>query len=121
MNQNIIRGKIWGSTSTIFYKNNVKIARITIKKGGYCSTHEHLHMNNMFYVEKGKLEVLIYRKDANETIEDKTILEPGNMTYVEPLVDHCFRALEDSVAFEIYWVELNENDINRKNVGGIEK
>lgn len=43
----IVRGKIWGNTATIFDKNNVQIARIEVKKGGYCSNHLH---NHRYYV-----------------------------------------------------------------------
>ena len=36
-----IQGKVWGSTSNLFSKNNVEINRITCDKGGYCSEHKH--------------------------------------------------------------------------------
>lgn len=116
----IVRGKIWGNTATIFDKNNVQIARIIVNKGGYCSTHLHNHKFNMFFVESGKLKVTIYRKDADSIIEDITILTAGDMTYVEPCLYHHFEGIEDSIAYEIYWVEIAD-DINRKSVGGMKK
>ena len=116
---NVVRGKVWGNTSTIFAKNNVEITRIEIKKGGFCSKHSHDHKFNMFFVESGKLCITIYREDAKATIEDKTTLETGGMTYVEPKLFHRFEALEDTVAYEIYWVEINKQDIIRETVGGI--
>ena len=117
----IVRGKIWGSTSMLFEKNNVEIDRIEVKKGGYCSKHMHEHKFNMFFVEKGKLKVVIYREDASSIIEDVTVLDAGCMTYVEPDLYHYFEGLEDTVAYEIYWVELNQNDIIRESVGGSQK
>ena len=115
----IIRGKIWGNTSTIFSKNNVEISRIVINKGGYCSKHRHDHKYNMFFVEQGKLLVVIYRRDANITIEDKTVLRVGEMTYVEPNLFHYFEALENTIAYEIYWTEIYKDDIIRESAGGV--
>ena len=115
---NTKQGKIWGATQELFNKNNVSIHRIEIKEGGFCSLHKHEHKTNIFFVEKGKLKVVIYRKDANSDIIDDTILEDGDMTLVEPGLLHRFEALEDTIAYEIYYVELNTNDIVRHNVGG---
>ena len=115
----ITRGKVWGNTSTIFCKSNVKIARIEVNKGGYCSRHKHIHNNNQFFVEQGRLKVTIFRPDADKVLEDVTILKAGDSTYVEPGLYHCFEGLENSVVFEIYWVELDEGDIKRESIGGI--
>ena len=115
----IVRGKVWGNTSTLFSKNNVEVSRIEIKKGGYCSKHRHDYKYNLFFVEEGKLLVTIFREDANTTIEDKTILEKHDITYVEPNIFHFFEALEDTIAYEIYWVEIDKKDIIRESVGGM--
>lgn len=115
---NIKRGKVWGNTRCLFCKNNVEIHRVEIKKDGYCSTHRHKAKFNMFYVEQGRIKVTIFRPDAGQTIEDVTLLGEGESTFVEPGLDHVFEALENTVAFEIYWVELEQSDIERKNVGG---
>ncbi len=119
MIKGITRGKIWGTTSVLFDKNNVEIDRIFVKKGGYCSKHKHKHKYNMFYVESGLLEVTIYRQDANKTIKDVTLLPGGGSTYVEPELYHKFYAKEDTVAYEFYWIELSAEDIQRDVVGGI--
>jgi len=116
---NIVRGKIWGETSTIFLKNNVEIARIKVNKDAYCSTHIHEHKYNLFFVESGVLKITIFRHDAETTIEDVTVLKAGGSTYVEPGLYHAFFALEDCVAYEIYWTELDTKDISRKSVGGV--
>ncbi len=116
---NIVRGKVWGNTSMIFSKNNVEISRIEIKKGGFCSKHKHDHKFNLFFIENGKLLVTIYREDSGSVIEDKTEVASGGITYVEPTLFHCFEALEDTVAYEIYWVEIEKEDIIRETVGGM--
>ena len=113
------RGKIWGSTACLFNKNNTEIHRIEAKKGGYCSVHKHDHKWNIFFVEQGKLKITIHRWDADKPIEDVIILNKNEMTYVEPGLFHTFEALEDTIAFEIYYVALDQNDISRKSIGGV--
>lgn len=116
---NIVRGKIWGNTSTLFAKNNVEMARIEVKPGGYCSEHCHQYKYNLFFVESGELEVIIFRNDADTTIEDVTTLKAGESTFVEPGLYHKFRAVKETIAYEIYWVEIDPQDIQRNSVGGM--
>ncbi len=112
-----IQGKVWGSTSILFSKNNVEINRITCNKDGYCSKHKHHSKYNMFFVEKGSLEISVWKNDYD--LIDKTILTEHQNCIVSPGEYHLFKCLKpDTVAFEIYWVEISENDIERKNVGG---
>ena len=40
------------------------------------------------------------------------------MSVIKPQEYHKFIALEDTVAYEIYWTELDSNDIVRENCGG---
>jgi len=111
-----IQGKVWGSTSLLFCKNNVEIHRIEGNKDGYCSKHKHEHKYNMFFVEKGSLAIEIWKEYK---LVDKTILTAGNSCTVPPGQYHKFTVLEeDTVAFEIYWVELSQSDISRERVGG---
>ena len=115
-----IQGKIWGSTSVLFSKNNVEINRIVCNKNGFCSKHKHISKYNMFFVEKGILEINIWKN--NYDLIDETILKEQQNCIIEPGEYHMFKCLEDgTVAFEIYWVEIDKNDIIRDNVGGIEK
>lgn len=116
---NVVRGKIWGNTTTIFAKNNVEIARIDVNKGGYCSTHKHMFKYNMFYVESGTLKVTILRPDAGSLIEDITTLSAGQSTYVEPGLLHNFCATDAVIAYEIYWTTMAFDDIIRESVGGV--
>jgi|TARA_R110002020_G_scaffold238255_4_gene450725 quercetin dioxygenase-like cupin family protein len=111
-----IQGKVWGKTQGIFKNSNFEIHRIEIKKGGYCSKHKHEYKFNAFYVENGKLKITIYETDYD--LVDETSVSTGELTTVKPGAYHKFEALEDTICYEIYWVELNHNDIKRENTGG---
>lgn len=111
-----IQGKIWGSTQEILSKNNVEIHRINAKKGFHCSKHKHEHKYNAFFVEQGVLRVTVWKNDYD--LVDETILSNQQMCVVYPKEYHMFEALEDTVAYEIYWVEISKNDIVRESCGG---
>ena len=108
------QAKVWGVTQTVWKGANAEVHRISVNKGGYCSIHKHNHKYNMFYVEMGLLQ--IDRWDNNTEI-NSTILGKNESTIVEPGLYHKFKALENTIAYEIYWVELTE-DIIRKKWGG---
>ena len=110
-----IQGKVWGQTSPIFNRNNVEIHRLEINKGGTCSKHYHLHKHNMFFVESGKIEVCIWQKDYDLT--DKTILTDTQSSIIKPGLFHQFKAIEDSIVYEIYYTCLESEDIIRETVG----
>ena len=44
-------------------------------------------------------------------------LGPGDFNAVEPGYYHQFEALEDGLAFELYWAEFNHDDIERETFG----
>lgn len=111
-----IQGKVWGKTQLIFRNGNSEVHRIEAKDGGWCSKHKHEHKHNKFFVESGELQVDVWQNDYN--LVDRTILKPGESTTVPPGCYHMFTALKDSVVYEIYWVELKDDDIIRDNVGG---
>jgi mannose-6-phosphate isomerase-like protein (cupin superfamily) len=115
----LIHSKVWGTTQCLFEKNNVEIHRIEAKKGGFCSIHEHKSKHNMFFVESGILKVTIKEDEQDDHPTDSTILEAGMATSVAPGQKHVFEVIEDCIAYEIYWVELDTNDIHRYEKGGI--
>lgn len=114
-----IQGKVWGETSPLFDKNNVEVHYCEINKGGYCSKHLHKLKYNRFVVLKGKLQVTIWKEYSKEILLDVSTLGAGDETTVPPGDFHKFEALEDTVMLEIYWVELDKNDIIRLDHGGI--
>lgn len=111
-----IQGKIWGKTQEIFHFNNVEIHRIEAKANSFCSKHKHNHKHNMFFVESGVLMIDIWKNDYD--LLDKTTLTKGESTVVKPGEYHRFTAIEDTIAYEIYWTELLSDDITRKDCGG---
>jgi len=111
------QGKIWGKTQEIFKNSNFELHRIEAKKGGYCSKHQHKHKFNTFYIEQGKLKITVYENDYD--LIDETIVSTGELTIAKPGTYHRFEALEDTICYEIYWVELNHNDIEREDMGGV--
>lgn len=58
----------------------------------------------------------MWKNDYN--LIDETVITNGEMTIVKPGEFHKFEALEDTVAYEIYWTELDQSDIIRKDCGG---
>lgn len=111
-----VQGKIWGSTSTLFSNNNVEVHRIIGNVGGYCSVHRHNNKYNMFFVECGKLKIRTWKTDYD--LIDETIIVPGQHCIIAPGQYHQFEVLESTVAYEIYWTEIDAEDIDRKSCGG---
>lgn len=115
-------GKIWGITELIHANNYFEFHRIKAKKGGTCSKHKHQHKWNGFYVESGELIVRIWKETSSQkagisTHIDETRLKSGDFLCVKPTEYHQFEAVEDTVAFEIYWAEFDHDDIIREDHG----
>lgn len=110
-----VQGKVWGSTQSIFCFDGVDINRLLPLARGYCSEHCHACKFSRFFVLRGKMKVTIFRGD----IPDEIILTGGMCTDVPPGVWHKFESLEDTDVIEIYWVALDDNDIERRTTGGI--
>jgi len=109
------QGKVWGETSCIFFKNNVEIHRLKTNADSQCSKHKHDHKFNMFLVESGKLTVRVWKNDYD--LVDDTYLSAGESMTVKPGEYHQFIAEEPAVVYEIYWTELDQNDIDRESCG----
>ena len=59
------------------------------------------------------------RKDDKEFLPifiDRAVCNPFKLSYI---TKYKFEALEKTEALEVYWSELNHNDIVRKGVGGL--
>lgn len=111
-----ISGKVWGSTANLYLSQEVEVALIRIKKGGFCSWHSHKNKFNRFTVISGSLEIVI---DKGHCF-DKIVLTENMSTDVKPGDIHQFRCHEDCIAMEIYWNNpLSAGDINRITDGGV--
>ena len=108
-------GKVWGMTQLLEANGVLEFHRIQVQAGGTCSKHRHRFKWNGFYVEQGRLEISVWKQQYD--LVDRTVLEAGDFTKIPPGEYHQFRALEDTVAFEIYWAEFDHNDIDRETQG----
>lgn len=108
-------GKIWGETAPIYMGSSMELHEIEIKAGGTCSLHCHQTKFNGFYVISGELHIEVHKNDYD--LIDTTILKSSDFTVCKPGEYHRFIAKTDVKALEIYWTELNHNDIIRKSVG----
>jgi len=109
-------GKVWGITEKIYTNANVEFHRIEIKKGGVCSKHLHQFKHNGFFIERGKLIVRTWK--SNSILIDSITLINGDWHTVKPGEYHQFEALEDTIAFELYWaMSLEGDDIFRETEG----
>lgn len=112
---NLIQGKIWGNTSTLLNKNNVEVHYLEIDKRSFCSKHKHNHKYNAFYVIDGEVRITVWK----DNLEDSILLTKGQMTVVAPGNYHMFETYEyASLMIEMYWTEIESDDIIRETSGG---
>lgn len=112
-------GKYWGTTSQIFYQNNVEIHYMEITPGGFCSEHRHRHKFNKFIVIEGSLTVKSW-KSGDDKYPDEVVLNDSQECTIKPGIFHKFENNTDKpiTAIEIYWTQLDESDIERRSIGG---
>ena len=109
-------GKIWGETNLVFSNNNVQINQIHVKKGGRCSKHMHNHKNNIFFIQSGELLIEQWTKEG---FVDSTILKTEDKMEISSQVFHRFTALADTMALEIYYQDIENDDIIREDIGSM--
>lgn len=110
-------GKVWGKTTSVFADaESFSVHYLEITAGGYSSDHSHRAKWNVFYVLEG--EFAVFQRQSGG-FEDLTILRAGESLTIRPDVVHRFHAKTDARVLEIYFARLSENDIDRKNVGGV--
>ena len=111
----MVSGKTWGITQQIVKKPGLfEWHRIAVNKGHVCSKHKHKTKWNGFFVESGILKVSVWKPTGTLDI---TLIGAGNYMEVPPGEYHRFEAVEDVVAYEIYWAQLEDHDIERVEEG----
>ena len=111
-----VSSKVWGKTELIFSHPMVEMHRIEINKNGVCSKHRHQYKHNGFFVESGgPLIIRVWKNDY--PLVDETALNIREFCVVKPNEWHQFEAVDRTIAFEIYWVSLDVNDIVRETCG----
>lgn len=108
------QGKIWGTTTRIFFSPTARVDYAEIRAGFRCSNHYHRHGHNLFYVIDGRLRIVVRR----DNLEDEVTLESGQSLTVDPTLVHRFESLTDVKLIEVYWTELIGEDIVREDQGG---
>ena len=111
----MIQGKIWGNTEHIFSKNNVSIHRILAKKGYCCSKHKHDSKYNIFFVEKGKIQIEDWQLDYN--LIDKTVLESGQKCSIPPKHYHRLQHLKTQWLMKFTMLNWTKKIYREKIVG----
>ena len=114
--------KCWGRTRLVIRHGPFEVHELEIKEGGYCSTHRHRKINR-FHVMSGSIDVDIFDDDdtgapATERCDGRR-LNPGDFFQVRPQVWHRFVGIEEAHILEVYWVDVDAEDIERSNVGGM--
>lgn len=124
----MLKGKVWGSTETLYQSAVHHVERLVINPGGTCSWHFHRTKWNGFACISG---TLIIEEDMSQhygdvggsyDLIDRTVLKPGDYMAVAPGVTHRFVNEGDSVVVchEDYWPgELSGSDIARMGVGSV--
>lgn len=112
-----VRGKVWGKTLTVADSPFVHIERISILPNSRCSVHEHKFRPNGFHVIKGQLTIVVKKNDYDLT--DRTVLNAGDTTMVDPTEFHSFETgRQGCEAIEWYTPQpLDRSDIRRLDVG----
>jgi len=106
----VVKDKVWGRTMLIFRTANVEAHYLEIKKG----------KSNLFHVISGRLVVRVWDA-AGEKLIDSTVLDPGQITVVAPLLWHQFEAVKPTRCYEIYETRVDPEDIDRVSEGGVRR
>ena len=64
------------------------------------------------------MKITIWKNDYD--LIDETIISDQQMSTVKPHEYHMFEAMKDTIAYEIYWTEIESDDIVRECRGGMQ-
>ena len=112
------QGKVWGDTTEIFNRSGVHMELLNIDGQSHCSKHLHRAKYNQFTVISGSIVIKEWSNDYD--LIDRTDLNAGDSCVVKPNVMHQFVNEEDeeAVVLEMYWSQMEIDDIEREDVGG---
>ena len=91
--------KGWGGEKWLVNSEEYCGKILYIMKGKKCSWHYHVLKDEVFYVQKGAIEVYYGYNDSLE-VADKTILAEGDKFHVPRGMRHQMVALKDTEVFE---------------------
>ena len=113
------QGKIWGETEEIYNNGILSVNVLHVKKGGFCSEHQHARKSNLFHIVSGRLQIVQWQGCTEGEAPDATVAVSGESTAIPAGVWHQFEALEDTLCLEIYEVRFSGDDITRRTHGGM--
>ena len=103
--------KTWGEKNNIFQNSLCETSVLYLEPWKRCSWHRHQAKFNLFYVLKG---ILVMKLEDGET----EVL-PGQIFTTRPGEWHEFQTRElDTIIIEVMFVNYDENDIERQEIGG---
>ena len=79
---------------------------LEVKKHNTFGGHYHKKKKELFYLIKGKIDLIILKKDHLRVWD----LEEGDCFLVEPYESHTVEALEDSILVEVLSKPYSEED-----------
>lgn len=113
----MLTGKIWGSTECLLDTPLLSMHRLKILPNMACSMHCHQFKANGFFVTRGRLIIEVRKKAYN--LVDRTVLESGDLTSVQPGEFHRFvTESEGCEGIEFYYLGTLSEDIIRESCGG---
>jgi len=108
------QNKIWGERWLIRQDSTHAVSFLKLKKGFRCSWHKHQTKYNLFVILFGKVGILTEELTGSKS---ETILMEGQSFITRPGQWHEFRIYEDSGMIEEMYVEYDEGDIERREIG----
>ena len=101
--------KVWGERWLIRQDSTHATSYLKLKANTRCSWHFHKAKSNIFVVCSGRVGI--------KTEYGEIDLGPGQEFTVHPFEWHEFRAYEDSEMIEEMFIQYDESDIERKELG----
>ena len=93
------------------WKKEIDRIELDFMEVDHCSMIAYYKIGNIYF----KVNIEYWKN--NYDLVDEPVLNAGDYTKVAPGEYHQFEALEDTVAFELYWAEFDHTDIERETVG----
>jgi len=103
--------KEWGHEKWLFNDEKLNLCNkiLHIKKGHKGSCHFHDEKRESMYVLNGKCRISIHDMTANPPQTHKTVMEPGDVFFIDRLVAHQIEALEDTDIIEVSTFHRDED------------
>ena len=102
--------KGWGFEKWIVNNDEYCGKLLYFVKGKKCSWHYHLLKDEVFYIQRGAVE-LIYSLQDNPEVADKIILIEGDKFHVPRGMRHQMFALKDTELFEFSTTHFDSDSI----------